>query len=58
MASRTYQPTDPEAKRFEDLRKKNLEKPLSLAETRALRDEQQAEGDREASAAAPNEDKE
>lgn len=30
MASRTYQPTDPEAKRFEELRQKNLEKPQPL----------------------------
>lgn len=30
MASRTYQPTDEEAKPFEELRKKNLERPKPL----------------------------
>lgn len=30
MASRTYKPNDPEAQPFEELRKKNLEKPKPL----------------------------
>lgn len=57
MASRMYKPSDPKAARFEEIRKKNLEKPLSLEETRRLREQQEAEG-KAAQPAPASDDKE